>query len=62
MTRRSTLVLRVCVECRKALGIGVWPWSGRLFTRTHGLCRPCFERLDAALDGAPGAVPARRAA
>lgn len=50
MIGRSTLVLRICIECGRSLGLGVWPWSGALFTRTHGLCRGCFERLDAALD------------
>jgi len=30
------------------MGIGVWPWSGRRFTLSHGLCRSCFHQLEQA--------------
>lgn len=50
MNRRFTVALRVCVDCHSPFGVGIWPWSGERFTRTHGLCRSCFERLDAAFD------------
>ena len=43
-----TLVLRQCLNCRRYLGFGVWPWTGEPFTVTHGLCRSCFKRLEAA--------------
>jgi hypothetical protein len=50
MDRRFTVALRVCVSCRSPFGLGLWPWSGERFIRTHGICRGCFERLDAAFD------------
>lgn len=50
MSRRFTVALRVCVNCRSPFGLGLWPWSGARFTRTHGLCRGCFEHLNAAFD------------
>jgi hypothetical protein len=59
MSRRFTVALRICVSCRSPFGVGVWPWSGERFTRTHGLCRSCFRRLDAAFDDER---PARRRA
>ena len=43
-----TLVLRQCLDCRRYLGFGVWPWTGERFTVAHGLCRSCFKRLEAA--------------
>ncbi|MDJ0848372.1 MAG: hypothetical protein QNK04_08350 [Myxococcota bacterium] len=48
MSHRFTIALRICVNCRSPFGLGLWPWSGERFTRTHGLCRGCFEQLDAA--------------
>ena len=50
MSRNFTVALRVCVNCRSPFGLGIWPWSGERFTRTHGLCRSCFQRLYAAFD------------
>ncbi len=47
MTDRRTIVLRVCVNCNASFGFGVWPWNGERVSRTHGLCRPCFTRLEA---------------
>ncbi len=50
MSRRFTVALRVCVSCRSPFGLGLWPWSGERFKRTHGLCGRCFQRLAAAFD------------
>ncbi len=66
MNRRFTVALRVCIDCGSAFGLALWPWSGERFTRTHGLCRGCFARLDAAFDderepAAAGRVAPRRA-
>ncbi len=47
MSHRFTIALRICVNCRSPFGLGLWPWSGERVTRTHGLCRSCFEQLDA---------------
>jgi len=38
------------LNCGSSFGVGLWPWSGKRFTRTHGLCRNCFEKLEAAFD------------
>ena len=50
MSRNFTVALRICVSCRSPFGVGIWPWSGERFTKTHGLCRPCFQQLDAAFE------------
>jgi hypothetical protein len=50
MSRPFTVALRICVSCGTSFGLSLWPWSGERFTRTHGLCRRCFERLDASFD------------
>lgn len=50
MKKRFTVALRICVSCRNAFGVGMWPWNGERFTRTHGLCKACFEQLDASFD------------
>ncbi len=47
--RRQTTALRICIQCNDTLGIQQWPWSGQAFTKTHGLCRPCFLRLEQAV-------------
>jgi hypothetical protein len=60
MTRRFTVALRVCLSCRRPFGVGLWPWSGAHWTRTHGLCRPCHERLEASFEDEPAAAPVRR--
>lgn len=50
MTRRFTVAVRVCVNCQRTFGVSLWRWSGSRWTLTHGLCRPCHERLAAAFD------------
>jgi hypothetical protein len=57
MSRSFTVALRICVNCRSPFGVGIWPWSGERFTRTHGLCKSCFQELDAAFQDER---PARR--
>jgi hypothetical protein len=53
---KRTVALRICIECRSTFGLWLWPWSGSRFTRTHGLCRGCFERLERSFDDErPGA-------
>ncbi|MDJ0849955.1 MAG: hypothetical protein QNK04_16420 [Myxococcota bacterium] len=47
--RRQTTALRICIQCNETLGIQQWPWSGTAFTKTHGLCRPCFLALEQAV-------------
>ena len=48
MIANKTFVLRQCLNCHGYMGIGVWPWSGRRFTVSHGLCRSCFHELEQA--------------
>ena len=60
MAKRITVALRICVNCGEAFGVALWAWSGEPFTRTHGLCRHCFERLDACFDDERDATPRRR--
>jgi ribosomal protein L37E len=50
MSRRFTVALRICVSCGSSFGLSLWPWNGERYTRTHGLCRRCFERLETAFD------------
>lgn len=40
---RRTLALRFCAWCTptRYLGWALWPWSGSLITRTHGMCADC---------------------
>lgn len=57
---QKTIVLRKCLNCEGTLGIGVWPWSGQRFTVSHGLCEPCFGKLEAAaLATEPDSAPRR---
>jgi hypothetical protein len=37
-----TLARRRCARCTRDLGLALWPWSGRWFVTTHGLCDPCY--------------------
>ena len=53
--KRVTVALRVCMQCGDGYGVVLWPWSGEAMTRTHGVCRDCFETLDAAFDDEPDA-------
>jgi|ETNmetMinimDraft_25_1059894.scaffolds.fasta_scaffold28826_3 hypothetical protein len=46
MSQRYTIALRVCVSCRRQFGVGIWPWSGSAWMRTHGFCRRCTPQLD----------------
>jgi len=62
MSRSFTVALRVCVSCRSPFGVGIWPWSGERFTRTHGLCRSCFQVLHAAFEDERPAKHSREAA
>ena len=48
MASVETYVLRKCLGCGEVISFGVWPWSGERFAVSHGLCRPCFHRLEAA--------------
>jgi hypothetical protein len=50
MSRRYTVAVSVCLNCQRNFGVALWPWSGASLTRTHGLCRPCGARLEAAFD------------
>ncbi|MBW2269851.1 MAG: hypothetical protein JRH16_14860 [Deltaproteobacteria bacterium] len=50
MSHRFTVALRVCLNCQQAFGVGLWPWSGAPWKRTHGLCQRCHTQLTAALD------------
>ena len=50
MSRRFTVAVRVCLNCQRNFGVALWPWSGAHWTLTHGLCRPCHARLEAAFD------------
>ncbi len=50
MWKRTTVAMRICMNCGEAFGVALWAWNGEAFTRTHGLCRRCFERLDAAFE------------
>jgi hypothetical protein len=54
---KRTVALRICIECRSTFGVGLWPWNGSRFTRTHGLCRDCFERLERSFDDERRAAP-----
>jgi len=42
---RATLARRRCSGCRRTTAFQVWPWQGRLFVTTHGLCRSCVQRM-----------------
>lgn len=59
MSRSFTVALRMCVSCKSPFGVGIWPWSGERFTKTHGLCRPCFKQLDAAFEDERPPAPRR---
>lgn len=50
MLKRVTVALRICIDCGSTFGVGLWPWNGSRFTRTHGLCRECFARLERSFD------------
>lgn len=50
MSRQFTVALRVCLDCQRTFGVQLWPWSGRQFTRTHGLCTTCHRRLADAME------------
>ncbi len=56
----KTIVLRKCLNCTGTIGIGVWPWSGRRFTVSHGLCRSCFVQLERAARRPEAEAPAPR--
>lgn len=40
-----TLARKICSDCRRTMQLAVWPWSGRAFVTSHGLCRRCLHRL-----------------
>jgi hypothetical protein len=50
MTPPFTVALSVCQNCERSFGMGLWPWNGAHWTRTHGLCTPCHAELRAAMD------------
>ncbi|MGH0034932.1 MAG: hypothetical protein ACQGVK_07880 [Myxococcota bacterium] len=54
-----TLARRRCSGCRRTTGFAFWPWSGRLFVVTHGLCRGCLDATRASVGGS-AASPALR--
>ena len=60
--RLPTFALRRCGCCERPLGVALWPWSGRLFVTTHGLCHRCYDLLVAERPrrGAKAVRPARR--
>ncbi len=41
-----TVAFRVCSWCNGFMGVVLWPWSGKLFTVTHGQCDACCERME----------------
>ncbi len=57
MSQKQTTALRICIDCQIVIGIQAWPWNGQIFTHTHGLCAPCFERLTASLATEEGVLP-----
>ncbi len=50
MSRRFTFALQTCLNCQHTFGVGLWPWSGEVWKRTHGLCKPCRAELAASFD------------
>lgn len=58
---RFTVALRTCVNCQRVFGVGLWPWSGAAWKRTHGLCQGCGSELVAAFDDERPAVRAPEA-
>ncbi len=40
-----TVARRRCGKCGRTLGLALWPWSGKLFLTTHGLCDDCFRKV-----------------
>ncbi len=49
-----TLARRRCASCHRTTGYALWPWSGRVFVTSHGLCRGCLQRTRRALTRAYG--------
>lgn len=54
----GTVALRWCSDCRRFLGVKLWPRSGLLLIHTHGLCHACYRRMMRRLmtDALPGPV------
>ncbi len=44
-TLARTVARRRCGTCGRTLGLALWPWSGKLFLTTHGLCDDCFKKV-----------------
>ncbi len=37
-----TVAHRVCCRCGSEYARECWPWTGEVWTATHGYCEPCF--------------------
>ena len=53
MPRSFTVALSICLDCQRAFGVNLWPWSGEHWKQTHGLCGSCRTRLAAAFVEGP---------
>ncbi|MGI9590108.1 MAG: hypothetical protein ACR2P8_01970 [Myxococcota bacterium] len=49
MTRKQTVLFRLCAGCDAPLGLALVPWAGAPFESSHTLCQACDRQIDAAL-------------
>jgi hypothetical protein len=51
-----TIARHRCMDCRRTTRLAIWPWSGRLLVKSHGLCRGCRREREALLAGPGGSL------